>query len=205
MQAIFAFEPERCRSARRHRQSRGSVLFPRIIRAWARAPVGAALCGFPIVIWENVVGIDRAAVFEHGSITSYARHSRLGATGLSTAKQLRDAFMGEVMRLRGPGFRRISLKTGSYEMEALAIRYAADAKLDLLTIDGSGGGTGMGTWNMMDHWGVPSPPRHAKAYGYCRMVTERGIAPPDLTLAGGFAREDHLFKPLVPGAPSPSW
>ena len=271
---------------------------------WDSFAVGAALCGFPIVIGENVVGIDRAAVFdrgrvtaapeldrriqtflrwfdgfgailvqmnvedtrngvaeylidhygdqviielkwgqgakdiggeiqvrdidyacflkergyvvdpdptdavvrkafEHGSITSFARHSRLGATELSTAEQVREAFMGEVARLRGLGFRRISLKTGSYGMEALAmaIRFAADARLDLLTIDGSGGGTGMSPWNMMDHWGVPSLPLHAKVYDYCRILADRGITPPDISLAGGFAREDHLFKALALCAP----
>jgi hypothetical protein len=271
---------------------------------WDSFAVGAALCGFPIVIGENVVGIDRAAVidngrisaapeldrriqtflrwfdgfgaiivqmnvedtrngvaeylidrygdqviielkwgqgakniggeiqvrdidyacflkgrgyvvdpdptdpavrtaFERGAITSFARHSRLGATDLSSAEQVRMAFMGEVARLRALGFRRISLKTGSYGMEALAmaIRFAADAGLDLLTIDGSGGGTGMSPWNMMDHWGVPSLPLHAKAYDYCRILAERGITPPDISLAGGFAREDHLFKALALGAP----
>jgi len=271
---------------------------------WNSFAVGAALCGFPIVIGENVVGIDRAAVldngritsapeldrriaifrryfdgfgaiivqmnvedtrngvaeylidkygdqiiielkwgqgakniggeiqvsdidyacflkargylvdpdptdpgvrtaFERGAITSFARHSRLGATDLSSAGQVREAFMGEVARLRGLGFKRISLKTGSYGMEALAmaIRYAADAKLDLLTVDGSGGGTGMSPWNMMEHWGVPSLPLHAKVYDYCRILTERGIAVPDISLAGGMAREDHLFKALALGAP----
>lgn len=32
---------------------------------------------------------------------------------------------------------------------AMAIKFATEAKLDLLTIDGSGGGTGMSPWNMM--------------------------------------------------------
>ena len=83
----------------------------------------------------------------------------------------------------------------------MAIRFAADAKLDLLTIDGSGGGTGMSPWNMMDHWGVPSLPLHAKTYDYCQILADRGIAPPDISLAGGFAREDHIFKALALCAP----
>jgi glutamate synthase domain-containing protein 2 len=111
--------------------------------------------------------------------------------------------MGEVDRLRQLGFKRISLKTGSYGMEALAmsIRFAADANLDLLTIDGSGGGTGMSPWNMMDHWGVPSLPLHAKTYEYCKILHDRGIAPSDISLAGGFAREDHIFKAIALCAP----
>ena len=141
--------------------------------------------------------------FENRAITSFARHSRLGGTDLDATDQVREAFMGEVNRLRKLGFKRISLKTGSYGMEALAmaIRFAADAKLDLLTIDGSGGGTGMSPWNMMDHWGVPSLPLHAKTYEYCKLLADRGIAPPDISLAGGFAREDHIFKAIALCAP----
>ncbi len=111
--------------------------------------------------------------------------------------------MTTVAYLRKLGFKRISLKTGAYGMEALAmsIRLAADAKLDLLTIDGAGGGTGMSPWNMMDHWGVTSLPLHVKAYEYCQMLEAQGIKPPDMAFAGGFAREDHIFKALALGAP----
>ena len=111
--------------------------------------------------------------------------------------------MNAVAYLRKIGFKRISLKTGAYGMEALAmsIRLAADAQLDLLTIDGAGGGTGMSPWNMMDHWGVPSLPLHAKAYEYCKMLEEQGVKVPDISFAGGFAREDHIFKALSLGAP----
>ena len=271
---------------------------------WDSFAVGAALCGFPIVVGENVVGIDTEAVIDNGrtksapeldrrietflryydgygaiivqmnvedtrngvaeylidkhgdqviielkwgqgakdiggeiqvtdidharflkergyvvdpdptdpvvrrayescAITSFARHSRLGATDLSAVEQVREAFMDEVARLRKLGFQRISLKTGAYGMEALAmaIRFAADAKLDLLTIDGSGGGTGMSPWNMMDHWGVPSLPLHAKTHEFCQILAGRGIAPPAISLAGGFAREDHIFKALALCAP----
>ena len=141
--------------------------------------------------------------YEHHAISSFARHSRLGCTDLDSPEAVREAFMGEVARLRGLGFKRISLKTGSYGMKALAmsIRFAADAKLDLLTIDGSGGGTGMSPWNMMDHWGVPSLHLHAKTYEYCKILVDRGITPPDISLAGGFAREDHIFKAIALCAP----
>ncbi|WP_460165019.1 glutamate synthase-related protein [Thermostilla marina] len=137
--------------------------------------------------------------FKAGSITSFARHSRLGGTDLSSAEAVREAFATEVGRLRSLGYKRISLKTGAYGMEALAmaIRFAADNNLDLLTVDGAGGGTGMSPWNMMDHWGVPSLPLHAKTYEYCKILADRGIAVPDISLGGGFAREDHIFKALA--------
>jgi glutamate synthase domain-containing protein 2 len=111
--------------------------------------------------------------------------------------------MGSVKHLRKLGYKRISLKTGSYGMEALAmsIKYATDAKLDLLTIDGSGGGTGMSPWNMMEAWGVPSILLHAKAYEYARILQKKNKKIVDMAFAGGLAREDHIFKALALGAP----
>ncbi len=143
------------------------------------------------------------AAFESRAISSFARHSRLGATDLNSAEEVRESFMTSVAYLRKLGFSRITLKTGAYGMEALAmaIRFSADAKLDLLTIDGSGGGTGMSPWNMMQHWGIPSIALHAKAYEYCKLLEEKGIKVPDISFAGGFAREDHLYKALAMGAP----
>jgi len=271
---------------------------------WNSFAVGAALCGFPIVIGENVVGVDRQSKLENGkivsapelerridtflryydgygaiivqmnvedtrngvaqyvldkygdkvilelkwgqgakdiggeiqvtdieyarflkdrgyvvdpdpydttvekafsarAITSFARHSRLGGTNIDATDKLYQAFMGEVEGLRSMGYKRISLKTGAYGMEALAlsIKCASDANLDLLTIDGAGGGTGMSPWNMMEHWGVPSLHLHAKTYEYCKVLEEKGKRVPDISLAGGFAREDHIFKALALCAP----
>lgn len=141
--------------------------------------------------------------FKSKAISAFARHSRLGATNKHNVEAVRDDFMNSIAYLRKLGFKRITLKTGAYGMEnlAMAIRYAADAKLDLLTIDGAGGGTGMSPWNMMQHWGIPSLALHAKAYEYCEILKSRGITPPDISFAGGFAREDHLFKALSLGAP----
>ena len=141
--------------------------------------------------------------YENRAVTSFARHSRLGATNKHTTDAVREDFMESVAYLRKLGFKRISLKTGAYGMEnlAMAIRYSADAKLDLLTIDGAGGGTGMSPWNMMQHWGIPSLALHAKTYEYCKILEEQGIEVPDISFAGGFAREDHLFKALSLAAP----
>lgn len=141
--------------------------------------------------------------FKSGAIRSFARHSRLGYTDLATPDMVQEDFMTSVAHLRGLGFRKISLKTGSYGMEALAmaIRYASEARLDLLTIDGSGGGTGMSPWNMMESWGVPSLLLHAKAHEYASMLAARGERVVDMAFAGGLAREDHIFKALALGAP----
>ena len=140
--------------------------------------------------------------FKEGAIKSFARHSRLGGTNLDSVDQVREDFMDSVEYLRGIGFKRITLKTGSYGMEelAMAVKFSTDAKLDLLTIDGSGGGTGMSPWNMMQSWGVPSINLHSKAYEYASILAAKGDKVVDMSFAGGFALEDHIFKALALGA-----
>jgi glutamate synthase domain-containing protein 2 len=141
--------------------------------------------------------------FKDGAIKSFARHSRLGYTDLSTPEEVQANFIDAVAGLRKLGFKRISLKTGSYGNEALAMsmKLATDTDLDLLTIDGSGGGTGMSPWNMMEAWGVPSINLHSKAYEYANILASQGKRVVDMSFAGGLVREDHIFKALALGAP----
>ncbi len=141
--------------------------------------------------------------FKEGAIKSFARHSRLGGTNLDSIEQVQEDFMSSVEYLRSIGFKRITLKTGSYGMEelAMAIKFATDAECDLLTIDGSGGGTGMSPWNMMQSWGVPSINLHSKAHEYASILAAKGADVVDMSFAGGFALEDHIFKALALGAP----
>lgn len=141
--------------------------------------------------------------FNHGAITALARHSRLGATQFNNVETVREDFHNSVNYLRSLGFKRISLKTGAYGMEelAMAIKFASETGLDLLTIDGAGGGTGMSPWNMMQSWGVPSLHLHSKAYEYAVELASRGEQVVDLSFAGGFALEDSIFKGIALGAP----
>nr|VFK03968.1 MAG: glutamate synthase (NADPH) GltB2 subunit [Candidatus Kentron sp. H] len=141
--------------------------------------------------------------FKKGAIRSFARHSRLGYAGLSSSEEVEKSFKESVAWLRKLGYNRISLKTGAYGMKALAmaIKFATDTELDLLTIDGAGGGTGMSPWNMMETWGVPSLHLHAKAYQYAKVLEAVGKDVVDLSFAGGLAREDHIFKAIALGAP----
>jgi len=141
--------------------------------------------------------------YAKGSVRHFARHSRLGYTNLSTADEVRKDFAQSVAHLRSLGFKHITLKTGAYGMLglALAIRVAADNKLDLLNVDGAGGGTGMSPWDMMQQWGVPSLLLHSKAHEYAQLLDKQGTKPAHMALAGGFAKSSSIFKGLALGAP----
>jgi len=139
---------------------------------------------------------DIQEAYKDGSIKEFERHSRLGFVS-------KDGFMEEVARLRGIGFERVTLKTGAYSARelAMAMRYCAEAKIDLLTIDGAPGGTGMSPWPMMNEWGVPTFYLQALAYEFAEKLTAKGLRVPDLAMAGGFSTEDGIFKVLAMGAP----
>lgn len=136
------------------------------------------------------------AAYKNGALKEFERHSRLGFID-------EEGFYAEIERLRKLGFKRITLKTGAYSLRelAMAIKWGANAKIDLLTIDGSSGGTGMSPWRMMEEWGIPSLYLHAAAYDFCQKLADKGQRVPDLAFAGGFSSEDGIFKALALGSP----
>ena len=134
--------------------------------------------------------------FKEGAFREFERHSRLGMVGY-------DSFMSSVEYLRNIGAKFVSLKTGAYRVADLAraMKFASDAEIDLLTIDGAGGGTGMSPWRMMNEWGIPTIYLEALAYKFAEELRARGKYVPDLAIAGGFSLEDHVFKAIAMGAP----
>jgi len=137
-----------------------------------------------------------AAAYKDGAIRQFERHSRLGFVD-------EEEFAASVEYLRGLGAKRVTLKTGAYPMRelAMAMKWASNAKIDLLTVDGAPGGTGMSPWRMMEEWGVPTFYLQCMVNELAECLAQQGAFVPDLAMAGGFSTEDHLFKVLALGAP----
>jgi glutamate synthase domain-containing protein 2 len=148
-----------------------------------------------IVLPDPTVKENQAA-FKAGALKEFERHSRLGFI-------TKEGFFEEIDRIRDIGFRRITLKTGAYSMVelAMALRYAAEAELDLLTIDGAPGGTGMSPWPMMNEWGIPTFYLQSLACRFSKELEKKGERVPDLAMAGGFSDEPNVFKALAMGSP----
>ena len=134
--------------------------------------------------------------FKRGAFKEFERHSRVGMV-------TEESFARRIEELRAAGAKYIFLKTGAYRPADLAraIVFATRYKLDLLTVDGAGGGTGMSPWRMMNEWGVPPVYLHSLLYQYARRLADRGETLPALAVAGGFTFEDQIFKGLALGAP----
>ena len=114
-----------------------------------------------------------------------------------------ESFYKRVEELRSVGAKYIFLKTGAYRPKdlAFAVKCASQAKIDLLTVDAAGGGTGMSPWRMMNEWGVPGIELWSLLYQYLDRLAKKGRYVPDVAIAGGFTMEDQIFKGLALGAP----
>lgn len=148
------------------------------------------------IVLPNPTDPNVIKAFEKGAFKEFERHSRVGMV-------TEESFAKRVEELRRAGAKYIFLKTGAYRPADLAraVLFASKYKIDLLTVDGAGGGTGMSPWRMMNEWGVPPVELHSLLYQYTKLLADRGNYVPPLTLAGGFTFEDHIFKGLAIGAP----
>jgi glutamate synthase domain-containing protein 2 len=114
-----------------------------------------------------------------------------------------ESFHRTVEKLRRTGAKYVTLKTGAYRPADLAraVKFASDARIDLLTVDGAGGGTGMSPWRMMNEWGIPTVYLECLLYDYLSRLEKKGAFVPSCAIGGGIALEDHVFKALALGAP----
>jgi len=148
------------------------------------------------VVLPNPTDPDVIKAFEQGAFKEFERHSRVGMV-------TEESFAQRIDQLRKAGAKYIFLKTGAYRPADLAraIKFASRYKLDLLTVDGAGGGTGMSPWRMMNEWGIPPVHLHSLLCNYTKRLADKGAYLPTLALAGGFTFEDQIFKGLALGSP----
>jgi glutamate synthase domain-containing protein 2 len=148
------------------------------------------------VVLPNPTDPNVIRAFERGSFKEFERHSRVGMV-------TEESFARRVEELREAGAKYVFLKTGAYRPADLAraVKFSSKYGIDLLTVDGAGGGTGMSPWRMMNEWGVPPVEIDSMLYEYAKKLADKGEYVPALALAGGFTFEDQIFKGLAIGAP----
>ncbi len=130
--------------------------------------------------------------FRAGAFKTFERHSRVGMPSL-------QAFVEDVQWLRDNGAKKVFLKTGAYHAAATAftLKAASEAKIDLLTIDGAGGGTGMSPVPMMNECGTPTVYLLAQVLEGIRILNKQGKHVPDVAFAGGFVNEAQMYKAIA--------
>lgn len=127
--------------------------------------------------------------FQKGVFRTFERHSRVGFPE-------EESFLKDIAWLREKGAQKVFLKTGAYNGAAVGftLRCASQAKIDLLTFDGAGGGTGMSPVPMMNECSTPTIYLLAQVLEGVRVLRAKGKYVPDIAFAGGFVNETQMFK-----------
>jgi hypothetical protein len=133
-----------------------------------------------------------------GIILDFERHSRVG---LSTTEEILE----EIDQVRSSGAKNIFIKTGAYRPAATAwiLRLGVEGKVNGMTFDGAGGGTGMSPVSMMNEGSIPTAYLEAMVVGCLDMIKKKNpnCKIPTIAIAGGIANETQIFKALAMGAP----
>jgi len=130
--------------------------------------------------------------FGDGVFKSFERHSRVGIPKGSD-------FVEDIAWLRSQGAKHVFLKTGAYRPSAVAytLKLASEAKIDAVTFDGAGGGTGMSPVPMMDEMSIPTVYLEAWVLRCAQILKRKGRYLPDIIMAGGFMSETQIFKTIA--------
>jgi hypothetical protein len=114
-----------------------------------------------------------------------------------------EGLVSRVAELRRLGAERVCFKTGPFDPRDIAaiLDIASQAGVDLVTLDGAGGGTGHSPGKMMNEWGMPTVNLEALVFRILAKMDKAGRPLPPVAMAGGFATEDQVFKGLALGAP----
>lgn len=114
-----------------------------------------------------------------------------------------EDLLRRVAELRGLGAERVCLKTGPFDPRDIAtlLEVASEGGVDLVTLDGAGGGTGHSPVRMMNEWGMPTVTLETVVCRVLGRLQAAGRPLPPIAMAGGFVTEDQVFKGLALGAP----
>ncbi|WP_461208318.1 glutamate synthase-related protein [Desulfocurvus sp. DL9XJH121] len=114
-----------------------------------------------------------------------------------------EELVRRVADLRRLGAERVCFKTGPFDPRDIAtiLEIASEAGVDLVTLDGAGGGTGHSPVKMMNEWGMPTVILETIVCRILKRLEASGKPLPPIAMAGGFATEDQIFKGLALGAP----
>jgi len=130
--------------------------------------------------------------FKEGVFRSFERHSRVGMLD-------RKDFVEDVEWLREQGAKKVSIKTGAYRPVDVAwtMKVASEAKVDYLTFDGAGGGTGMSPVPMMNEMSTPTVYLETQVLKCANILRKKRRHVPDISIAGGFINETQIFKAIA--------
>ena len=111
------------------------------------------------------------------------------------------AMMDHITMLRDMGAENIYFKMAGYDRVDIerVLRLACMARVDMVTFDGAGGGSGYSPSKMMNEWSLPTVCMEDAVVRICSRLKAEDLFLPAMVMTGGFASEDQVFKGLAYG------
>ena len=112
-----------------------------------------------------------------------------------------DYLVPRITELRNLGAKNIYFKMAGYDPSDLekVLRIGSKAGVDMITFDGAGGGSGYSPCKMMNEWALPTVVMEDSLCNILQRLKKEGLWIPAITVTGGFASEDQVFKALSYG------
>lgn len=106
-----------------------------------------------------------------------------------------------INHLRELGAQNIYIKMAGYDRSDLerVLRLASAAEADMVTYDGAGGGSGYSPCKMMNEWSLPTVCMEDAVVSIAKQMQKEDLYIPAITITGGLASEDQVFKALAYG------
>ncbi len=108
-----------------------------------------------------------------------------------------------ICRYRSMGAKNIFFKMAGYDKADIkrVLNIASENRIALVTFDGAGGGTGNSPCKMMNEWSYPTIELEQIVCNIMEELKNEGKWLPAISMAGGIAMEDDVYKVLALGAP----
>jgi hypothetical protein len=112
-----------------------------------------------------------------------------------------ESLIAHITMLREIGAQNIYFKMAGYDKVDIerVLRMGCEAKIDMITFDGAGGGSGYSPSKMMNEWSLPTICLEDVVVRICDQLKSEGLSLPAIVITGGFASEDQVFKGLAYG------
>lgn len=147
-----------------------------------------------LLVFPDPMDPDIITKAENGTCPNFYSYGRLP---LWDEKYL----IGRIEKLREMGIKNFYLKMAGYDKEDIerVIKIGSKAGVDMITFDGAGGGSGYSPSKMMNEWGLPTVNLEDSVCTIVKDLKTNGEYIPAISITGGFASEDQVFKALALG------
>jgi len=135
--------------------------------------------------------------FDRGEGVHFMQYGRLPMWNETILQEI-------ITRYRDLGAKNILFKMAGYDKEDIrrVIDIASENRIDLITFDGAGGGTGHSPCKMMNEWSYPTIDLIKIVNSIISEMGQENKWISEIAIAGGLAMEDSLFKAIALGAPN---